>query len=138
MSKRLLSYSVQKNFEVGDRILPMLKADLRLAQPATLLQAGRDDLRASSEAWMAANANFRDAEAARNEARRKFVGVLRELGMVSLSEGGNHHDVHPYVVIFPDGYGDLRLMKPRQLIVFAGQVDNTGLEPQGTPTCTVT
>jgi hypothetical protein len=121
MFKRMLNLSAQTNLEVGRRILPKLRADARLAEPATALQAAFDEMEAAINAATAAEKAVRDSEAIRDDTGRKFGTVLREFGMVILNAGGNHHNVQPYVIYFPDGYGDVRSCKPRELIQFAGQ-----------------
>lgn len=122
MFKRLLTCSDQSNLDVGRRVLPRLKHDVRLADPASVLEVAYNELEASWQAVLAGEAAVRDTEAARDDLGRKVAHQVRGLGVRSLCVNDNRHDAQPYVLYFPDGYGDLRNLKAPELIRFAGRV----------------
>ena len=122
MFKHLLVRSTRNVLDVGHRVLPKLSADSRLAEPATVLKSACDDLDAAVQAISAAETAVRETEALRDDAGRKFDDLLREFGLMALSTGQNHHDVRPYVLYFPDGYGDLRRLRPQEAIRLANQI----------------
>jgi hypothetical protein len=82
------------------------------------MEAAQSRLKAKVNAWEAAVAAEVTAEAHRDEAQRITACLVREFGFTTLSASGNHHNEDPYLLYYPDGYGDATRRKAAEIAEF--------------------
>jgi RNA polymerase sigma factor (sigma-70 family) len=122
--RHLLRYAVTTLLGIGARILPKLKADPKLAEAWSLLQAAQDTLEARVKAHDDSVTASRNAVEARNQAYRNLSDKVREFALAMLSVVRNNHGADDYLIYFPDGYGDAIHEKPEILSDFAAVLIN--------------
>lgn len=132
MVKRLAGRRAEVLIEMGRPILDTLEVDPRLDEAAGCMKIAQRGLETRSEALEAARVIERLARVERGEAHRVLGAETREFALIILSGNGNHHDADPYVLYFPDGYGDVMQLTPAALGEF-GHLILTKLEEETNP-----
>jgi hypothetical protein len=122
MLDHLMRRSTEALLKMGGMVLPKLMADEKLSEPAAMVGRAYAELASAAAVSASAMTAFHEAVAARDDEGRKFYGELRELGMVLLCAGGNHHHVGTYALLFPEGYGMLRSLDGPEAIQFSDRV----------------
>jgi hypothetical protein len=119
MIKRLTVRKADKLVRMGKPILAKLEADPRLAEAASSMKTTQSVLEAKVAALDAARTAEQLAHARRDEEQRLLAVEVREFGFIVLSVNGNHHNADPYLLYFPDGYGDAMQLTSDALADFA-------------------
>ena len=119
MSKRLVGRRAEKLAAMGKPILARLEADPRLAEAASSMKTTQSVLEAKVAALDAARTAAQLTRARRDEEQRLLAAEVREFGFIVLSVNGNHHNADPYLLYFPDGYGNAMQLASDALADFA-------------------
>jgi hypothetical protein len=116
--KRLAKRRATWLVRTGWRIAQRLRNDPRLQAAADVLDAAQSRLEARVDAWETAVKTEDTAAAERAGALRSASATLRELGYIALSATGGHHDGDPYLIYYPDGYGEATRLPAAETIEF--------------------
>jgi hypothetical protein len=119
MCRRLIEHTGARLVRIGRRVLSRLRVDPRLAEPTAALASAQTALENRVTARSEAEEAARNARDERDQAKKNAVYAVREFGLVLLATLGNNHGADDYLRYFPDGYGDILLLKPDEIISFA-------------------
>jgi hypothetical protein len=122
MIKRLVSRCAAALVDIGRPIVARLEADPRLAESAGSMRTTQDALEVRVDSLNAAWAAEQATRARRDEDHRVLAAAVREFGFIVLSGNGNHHNADPYLLYFPQGYGDAMQLGPGELGTFVQEI----------------
>ena len=119
MIQRLVARTADALVRMGRPILAQLEADPRLAVAAGSMRVTHSALEAKVDALNVARRAEQLARAERDEEQRRLTVEIRAFAFDVLSLNGNHHDADPYLLYFPDGYGEVMQRTAASLEEFA-------------------
>jgi hypothetical protein len=122
MFRRLIHYAGQTCAQIGRRVISRLRVDPRLAEVTTEFGAAQAALESRVTARSQAEETERNARNERDHAAGNAALELREFGLVLLCKFGNNHRADDYLRYFPDGYGDLSMLDPSQVVDFGNVI----------------